>query len=245
MRLLRDRSARIAVAATGISLTMCPGLSSALTPEEMFKKLSPSITMVIVYDGAGKPTKIGSAVAIGHESLLTNCHVLAKGKAIQVRQDNATYGAELVYLDIERDLCQIKARNLRATPVTLADSDALQVGQKVYSLGNPKGLELTLGDGLLSSLRRDSTGQLRWIQTSAPISSGSSGGGLFDEKGRLIGITTMGLIDGQALNFAIPINVLKELPERSRMNMAKLTGRPASESSGSSTMLGQGVTDKR
>jgi serine protease Do len=233
------------VATTGILLTIWSDLSFALTPEEMFKKLSPSITMVIVYDGTGKPTKIGSAVVIGHESLLTNCHVLAKGKSIQVKQDNATFGAELVYLDIERDLCQIKARNLRAAPVTLADSDTLQVGQKVYSLGNPKGLELTLGDGLLSSLRRDSKGQLRWIQTSAPISSGSSGGGLFDDKGRLIGITTMALIDGQALNFAIPINVLNELPERSRTNMAKLTGRQTAESSGPSTMLGQGAADNR
>jgi hypothetical protein len=91
----------------------------------------------------------------------------------------------------------------------------------VYALGNPRNLELTLSDGLISALRRDDDMKLQRIQTSAPISHGSSGGGLFDEEGRLIGITSSGKEDGQNLNFAIPINWMQELPARSVAALAK------------------------
>jgi S1-C subfamily serine protease len=82
----------------------------------------------------------------------------------------------------------------------------LEVGEKVYTLGSPVGLELTLSDGLVSG-RRDEAG-FQLVQTTAPISPGSSGGGLFDARGNLIGVTTLVLTGrerlNQALNFAIP-----------------------------------------
>ncbi len=75
------------------------------------------------------------------------------------------------------------------------------MGDPVYTVGAPSGLDRTLGDGLISGLR---SGEGRhYIQTTAPISPGSSGGGLFDENGNLIGITTLYIEEGQALNFAI------------------------------------------
>ena len=124
--------------------------------------------------------------------------------------------AKLQYIDVARDLCQITARNLRAPSVVIADSDRLSVGQKVYALGNPRGLELSLSDGLISALRKDDDQRdLVLIQTTAPISRGSSGGGLFDSAGRLIGITTLQFADGQNLNFAVPINWQRELAARS------------------------------
>ena len=77
----------------------------------------------------------------------------------------------------------------------------VKVGERVYTIGTPKGLELTLAEGIVSSKRAaDGT---RYVQTSAPISPGSSGGGLFDAQGNLIGITTFMLKDSQNLNFAI------------------------------------------
>ncbi len=78
----------------------------------------------------------------------------------------------------------------------------VKVGEHVYTIGSPKGLELTLAEGLVSS-KRAIEGGSRFIQTSAPISPGSSGGGLFDAQGNLIGITTFMLRDSQNLNFAI------------------------------------------
>jgi tetratricopeptide (TPR) repeat protein len=86
------------------------------------------------------------------------------------------------------------------------------VGQRVYAIGAPKGLELTMSDGIISSLRELDSG--RYIQTTAPISPGSSGGGLFDEEGRLIGLPTLYLDKGQQLNFALPVEWVKDLPGR-------------------------------
>lgn len=76
-------------------------------------------------------------------------------------------------------------------------------------------MELTLCDSLISSLRRDPNGKLFLIQTTAPVSPGSSGGGLFDEEGRLIGLTTLQLKEARNINFAVPINWMRELAARS------------------------------
>lgn len=80
----------------------------------------------------------------------------------------------------------------------------LRVGSRVYAIGTPRGLETTISDGLLSGLRRYAQNTIEALQVSVPIAPGSSGGGLFDEQGRLIGTTTAGLRDSQNLNFAIP-----------------------------------------
>ena len=102
-----------------------------------------------------------------------------------------------------------------SAPAVPLASDAVVVGQTVYALGAPAGLELTLSAGLVSALRLDDAERLTAIQTSAAISPGSSGGGLFDDQGRLIGITTA-FIGGntQNLNLALPVSMVRELPER-------------------------------
>src|SRR5450830_1754760 len=82
-------------------------------------------------------------------------------------------------------------------------------GQHVYSLGSPRGLELTFGEGLVSALRPRAGMPLPIIQTTAPISPGSSGGGLFDEFGRVIGITTFFRVESQNLNFAMPVELYR------------------------------------
>jgi S1-C subfamily serine protease len=193
----------------------------ALAPDKFYAKTAPSVWHVFVYDADGLSFAQGSAVVVARETLLTNCHVLAKAKRVAVRQGNVSYDAKLEHIDVERDLCQIKARDMTAPAVPLGDSDKVAVGQRMYTLGNPKNLELTLSDGLVSALRKDDNNRLRYIQTSAPFSHGSSGGGLFDEDGRLVGITTLITRDAQNLNFAIPINYLKDLPARSAAALAK------------------------
>lgn len=86
------------------------------------------------------------------------------------------------------------------------------MGQRVYTLGAPLGLELTFSEGMISSLRKADGGLL--IQTTTPISPGSSGGGLFDENGVLIGITTFQTTKGQNLNFAVPAEWISSVSER-------------------------------
>ncbi len=192
----------------------------ALTPEELFEQRSLSIYVVHTYDKAGKKLGTGSAVAIGREQMITNCHVLAKASSIAVSRGNITLGATLEWPDPERDLCQLKVKDLPAPPVPFGSTFKVRVGQRVFAIGAPRGLELTLSDGIVSSLRDADDGKPPVIQTTAPSSPGSSGGGLFDADGSLIGITTSGYL-GLQLNFSMPVEWVRELPERGRAVLAK------------------------
>ena len=211
------RAARVAVLAT------CAAASNAvhaLSPSEFFAKVSPSVWLVVTFDKDGMELGAGSAVVISPHTLVTNCHVLKQVHSFQLINAGRRYIGRLELWDTPRDLCQVKA-SMEAPAVELGDSGKLVVGQSVYALGAPKGLELTLSNGLVSALRHDQTGQLALIQTSAPISHGSSGGGLFDNDGRLIGITSSTREDGQNLNFALPVSWVRELPARHRAALGK------------------------
>ncbi len=195
----------------------------ALEADALFAKVVPSVWTVVATDAQGRNTSQGSAVVIGPGRLVTNCHVLARMARFQVMKENVSYAGQLEFPDPENDLCQIRVDNFAAPAVELADMDKLRVGMRAYAIGTPQGLETTLSDGLLSGLRRDASGQLLFIQTSAPISPGSSGGGLFDAEGRLIGITTFMRRESQNLNLAVPAHRIAELPERGRQMLARRT----------------------
>lgn len=220
------------------ALALMPLIAHALTPAEVFAKVSPSVWRVRTYDKEGLALGQGSAVVIGPDTLVTNCHVLRKAGRFVVARGDRTIPGTLAMWDTERDLCEVKAGALNAPAVDLAETLRLVVGQPVYAVGNPLGLESTLSAGLLSGLRRNESQQLVSLQTSAPISPGSSGGGLFDDEGRLLGLTTMSLVGGnsQNLNFAIPVDWIRELPQR---HLAKLnTGGAAPASAVPAPLLG-------
>ena len=205
---------------TGLLLALAAGIApaQALTPSELFAKVAPSVWRVRTYDSEGLPLGLGSAVVVAPETLVTNCHVLRKAERFVLLHDNLSLPGTLELWDAARDVCQVKARGLNAPAVALGETRGLMVGQNVYALGSPAGLELTLSAGLVSSLRRDDDRRLVMIQTSAPISPGSSGGGLFDDQARLIGLTTMTLASASAqnLNFALPVDWIRDLPQRHR-----------------------------
>jgi len=193
--------------------------AAPLSPEQLFEKLSKSVFVVQTFDKDKKGLALGSAVAIGPGVVITNCHVLRKAQSVTVSRGNVKYSAIAQHFDPERDLCSLKVKDLEAPAVPLGNSAQLHVGQKVYAIGAPLGLELTLTEGLVSSLR-GTEGAPRLVQTSAAISPGSSGGGLFDTEGRLVGVTTF-QFKGQQLNFALPADWIRELPERHKMTLAK------------------------
>jgi hypothetical protein len=181
---------------------------------QIYAALEPSVWVVQTFDKDDLPLAQGSAVVIATDTLATNCHVLRKAKRVEVTHRGVARAATLELWDTTRDLCQLRAPGIEAPPVVLAD-DTVAVGQPVVALGAPAGLELTLSAGIVSALRRDDAGRLFGIQTSAAISRGSSGGGLFDERGRLLGITTASVSgDAQNLNLALPVAMVRELPER-------------------------------
>jgi len=103
----------------------------------------------------------------------------------------------------------IKAHGNDFRPLTLGDSDRLQVGEEVVAIGNPLSLESTVSNGIVSAIRTVEDEGGKFLQVTAPISPGSSGGPLFNMAGEVVGITTSHLVGGQNLNFAIPINDVK------------------------------------
>jgi tetratricopeptide (TPR) repeat protein len=175
---------------------------AALSPQELFKRLSPSVFVVEVLDENGSLVATGSAVAVAPDQVVTNKHVIEAGVAFRIKQGSKTWPAAVAYVDPDHDLGRLAAEGLKAPAVPVRFSPVLTVGEHVYSIGAPEGLELTISEGLISGLREFE--QVRLIQTSAAISHGSSGGGLFDAQGQLVGITTFFLKDGQNLNFALP-----------------------------------------
>jgi hypothetical protein len=171
-----------------------------LSPIQLFKILAPAIFVVNATKPSGDAFQ-GSAVAVSSTELLTNCHVVTDSASITLEQKGSVTKATLVSADVEADRCVIRSDLPLQVHVPIRPYDSLQVGEKVYSIGAPAGLELTISDGLLSGKR--SLSNRRLVQTTAAISPGSSGGGLFDETGNLIGITTFHLKDSENLNFAI------------------------------------------
>jgi serine protease Do len=226
---MKTTTTRLAAAAA--FCTLWPGLASALTPEEIFRKVSPAVWVVVPRDDQGRALGSGSAVVVGPGRLVTNCHVLRRAVSVTLRREREELPASLEFPDPERDLCQLKADGLPSsiTAPAVVPTTALQVGQKAYAIGAPRGLEQTLSDGLVSALRRNAAGEVEYIQATAPISPGSSGGGLFDDQARLIGITTAAIGgSAQNLNFARPAQWIGEVPARGRLAMAEYrrTERP-------------------
>jgi hypothetical protein len=176
-----------------------------LEPTALFRKLSSSVFQLEVTRERGAAQ--GSAVAINSTELLTNCHVVQGAFKLTLTQGKKSWPAHVLRADPVTDRCIIRATGAPLQPVIGVRSyESLEVGEAAYTLGSPVGLELTLSNGIVSG-RRDEKGRL-YVQTTAPISPGSSGGGLFDARGNLIGITTLALVGrerlNQALNFAIP-----------------------------------------
>lgn len=188
-----------------VSLHRSPGRTK-VGAEELFATVGRSVLVVVAArndeDMKANRVRFGSAVAMDERTLITNCHVIDEMAVIWLRQGNQMLRAVASGGDSETDRCQLTVSpgRLSAVPGVRSWGD-IKVGETVYSIGAPKGLEATLGQGLVSGLR--TIKGLRYVQTTAPISPGSSGGGLFDAAGNLVGITTFHLRDAEGLNFAI------------------------------------------
>ncbi len=185
-------------------------LTSILTPSELFSLVSPSIWTVISATSAANlksmdNISLASAVAISENKLLTNYHVIEERPYVVVKFEGRFEKAIIISGDRQTDGCIIQVEGVTLKPVQgFRKYGSLTIGESVYSVGSPKGLENTLGQGIISG-KRELSG-IKLIQTTAQISKGSSGGGLFDRFGNLIGITTFKLADSEGINFAIAID---------------------------------------
>jgi hypothetical protein len=178
---------------------------NALDASELFKRLSPSVLTIEAFTARGVGQ--GSAVAVTTTEAFTNCHVVEGALKIVAKHQKKELLAELKRADPASDRCVLSVAEPVLVPVAgVRAADSLQIGEPLYTIGAPSGFELTLSNGILSG-RREASGR-SFVQTTAPISPGSSGGGLFDAQGNLVGITTLVVVGAerlnQALNFAIP-----------------------------------------
>lgn len=186
----------------------------ALTAQEIYKLVNPSVVTVMA-DLGDVGVSVGTGVIFTADGyLLTNYHVVEGGQACVVALDTG-YSCEAKYVagDAENDLAVLKIEGEDLPAAGFGDSDLLTVGDKVYAIGNPLGVELrgTLTDGIVSAINRDVEVDGRimtLIQTNAALNSGNSGGPLINEYGQVVGINVIKMSSDysnvEGLGFAIP-----------------------------------------
>lgn len=201
-RALAFVSGGFAVSAISVLALCLPLCAQELPAQELYRRAKQSVYVVEVLHG-NQVVAFGSGVAIDTNRVATNKHVIEDGLSIRVTRGRIMqWTARLEYVDELYDLCVLRVDGLSATPAQIRPLSTVAVGERVYAIGAPEGLELSLSEGLVSAIREVSG--MRLLQTTAAISHGSSGGGLFDSRGLLVGITTFSLPEAQNLNFAMP-----------------------------------------
>ena len=187
-------------------------VATAQTPQQIAQKAFRSTVLLVMEDANGQPLSLGSGFFVGDGQIATNLHVVegsTRGYAKLVGQETKFNIEGYTAIDERRDLIILKVTAFSAQVISLGNSDFAQVGETVYAVGNPRGLEGTFSDGIISSIRP--VGNDKLIQITAPLSPGSSGGPVLNRRGEVIGVSVLTIRDGQNLNFAIPSNYLKNL----------------------------------
>ncbi len=191
--------------------TSSPKSAGGLTPSQIFSRSRASVVVIIAADQTRQTEALGSGFVVGQNKIVTNHHVLAgMSQAEVVFSDGSVKPVSNVIADSpEQDLIAVTTQTESRHPLPLGDELTLQQGDSVYALGAPKGLELSFTNGIVSSFRKSNSQFL--IQTTAPIAPGSSGGPLFDQAGRVVGVTSSLLADAPGIYFSVGIGDVKRL----------------------------------
>ena len=194
--------------------------------------------LLVVSDKTGREIRQGSGfVASNDGKIVTNYHVIEGADSALVKFSNgAFYLVEgVLAVDPAMDIAILKAAGKDLPWLPFGNSSSVQVGEHVVAVGSPLAIEGSVSDGIISAVREITfrQGNLTALQTTAPISPGSSGGALLNMKGEVIGVTTAQLTGGQNLNFAIPVNYVLPLLSYSSpkpLSQYATTGRNATTS---------------
>ena len=206
-----------------IALSVLRGLAFAeLTVSQIAKRYSSSVVTIVALDENDQPLSLGSGFFINTTGdIATNHHMLEGSVRAIIKTLKGIRGEviEIIRDDPKLDLLVAKTSLRNTLPVPLGDSDAITVGEDIIAIGNPIGLEGTVSKGIISGIRKAEG--LRFIQITASISPGSSGGPVFNLSGKAIGVATAFIDLGQNLNFAMPVNYLETLKPR-RLKLSSL-----------------------
>jgi S1-C subfamily serine protease len=174
------------------------------TIPEIVGKTKPAVVEIVTIDQKGSPNRLGTGFFISPDGeVVTNRHVVeGAGSIAAINNNGAMFLFERVVAQpAGMDLAILKFRATAVPFLTLGKSTTAVEGQKVIVIGNPTGLTGTVSDGIISAFRENRS----LIQMTAPISPGSSGSPVMDEKGGALGIATLQSLEGQNLNFAIAV----------------------------------------
>ena len=184
------------------------------TPQQIANKALASTVLLAMQDANGKTQGYGSGFFVRPGQIATNYHVIEGATRIYfklVGKETTYWVEDIVATDPTHDLALLRVSSVNIPVLSLANSDSVQIGENVYVVGNPRGWEGTISDGIVSSIRGE--GNNKWIQTTAPVSPGNSGGAVLNSRGEVIGVATLSYKAdyAQNLNFAVPSNYLKAL----------------------------------
>ena len=168
-------------------------IAQELTAEQIYAKINDAVVTIYTFDANGKILSQGSGVVLNEKGwVVTNYHVYAGAEKLVVKhKEKIVKYSGIIGLDVEKDILILKIADLSFLPISLGNSDLLRVGQKIYAIGSPMGFENTITEGIISGLRSYEERTKNFIQVSAAISPGSSGGAVVNAKGELIAITTL------------------------------------------------------
>jgi len=196
-----------------LSLFILKGMAyGEFTISQIAKMYSPSVVTIVALDENEQPLSLGSGFFVNSSGdVATNHHVLeGSSKAIlKTLKGETGHILEVIKNDPKLDLIVVKTTLKNTSRIPFGDSDTIIVGEEIIAIGNPAGLEGTVSKGIVSGVRN--VQGVKYIQITAPISPGSSGGPVFLMSGKVIGVATAYLDLGQNLNFAMPVNYLKTL----------------------------------
>jgi S1-C subfamily serine protease len=206
----------------------------------------PSVVLLVMEDANGQPIALGSGFFVRENVIASNFHVIegaSRGYAKLIGQKTKYDITGLIGVDTVHDLVLLNVTGAMSPSLPLADSRQAAVGDEVFAVGNPKGLEGTFSQGIVSSIRDIESETL--LQITAPISPGSSGGPVLNSEGKVIGIAVATFNGGQNLNFAIPANYLASLLVAINANHATPFGRDTTTKRGKSILdnLGRQSTE--
>ena len=200
------------ISALGLLAFLVQSPLGAQSARQLAQNTFPSVVLLVMQDASGQPVSLGSGFFVGDGVIATNLHVVRGASAGQgklVGQAKTYSIGGVVGVDADADLVLLKVSGADAPSLQLGNTNELAVGDIIYAIGNPEGLEGTFSQGIVSGIRSVGTDKL--LQITAPISPGSSGGPVINGRGEVVGVAVATFSEGQNLNFAIPASYLAAL----------------------------------
>jgi serine protease Do len=214
-------SSKLIGTAVLLAAVSMPTLASDI--DDVYFQVRPSFVQLVGIGVDGRYS-LGSGVALPDGNIVTSCHVTLRSKRVEPFWGGLTAKAQGQRADVLHDLCTLQLPGLNLSPVQLGKSRDLHIGDKVFAVGFNGGRSLTYQSGEVADLFEFDGGMV--IRTTAAFSQGASGGGLFDERGRLVGILTFFRVAGEMAYFAVPVEWLQHVAQLPSDDIHPLDGIP-------------------